>query len=197
MPPIIPPHRLILISTILIPTSFVLARTYIYFSPSAKLSPRLAEPIAITTTLTLTPTTASSLTHRIINPKNHKSSTADSYTATIPGALVAHLSDQEILARFFHGYFNGWSFVPEWCLLGTLGFFGRILIPVEYTGTYDCICSRSPSSILQCSQAHISKPPFTKPAPQKLNQAGPSSIPLASPAQSYPRSTLFSSAVTL
>jgi hypothetical protein len=49
-------------------------------------------------------------------------------------ALLSQLSDEEILARFTKGFFNGWAFTPERGVLGTLAFFGRHFIRVEFTG---------------------------------------------------------------
>jgi len=39
-----------------------------------------------------------------------------------------------VLARFTHGFFNGWIFTPEQTLISFLGLFGQKFVPVGFSG---------------------------------------------------------------
>lgn len=61
---------------------------------------------------------------------------------------IGKLGDEEILARFTHGFFNGWIFIPERYLLTFLGVFGHHPFAVHFTGvSMDGPMLKSPSQL--------------------------------------------------
>jgi len=56
---------------------------------------------------------SNTITH-LINPHLFtQNAIFDSRTILIKNPNISKLSDEEILARYIHGYFNGWAFFPE------------------------------------------------------------------------------------
>jgi hypothetical protein len=81
----------------------------------------------------LSPSIASSYSLRIVNPKNH-AIFSDSRSITLSKKEVGSLTDEEILARFVRGFFEGWVFTPERWLIGGLGMLGRKLVFMSFEG---------------------------------------------------------------
>lgn len=84
----------------------------------------------------LSPTSATSKSLKTVNPRDHPI-IADTRFLVIDKKKVQELSDEEILARFTRGFFDGWIFAPEKHLLSFLNFLGWQPFSVKFTGWLD------------------------------------------------------------
>jgi len=126
-PPILT-RRIILLSSLVIPAGALLFTSYLYNHPLPASKTR-----TIQTTDSLSQSCASSLSVRnVVNPRNHKSM-MDSRSIRLSKKEIGDLSDEEILARFFKGFFGGWVFAPEQNLLSFFGLFGVKVFPVGFS----------------------------------------------------------------
>jgi len=121
-----PPKPFTLLLLIPAATTGVLLTTYLYSRPFAEFKSKTYK-----TSSSLSPSTLASKSLSIVNPRKHIQAT-DSRSVTIP----SNLTDEELLARFTKGYFNGWVFTPEKSIFAVLGLFGRHFIKVGFSSEY-------------------------------------------------------------
>jgi hypothetical protein len=123
-----PPHTLLITALALPPTTAFFLTAYLRNNPlHSSYSSKIIEKKALILSLT------NSNSLKTTNPRNHVSM-SDTWSLVLPSKEVGNLSDEEVLARFMHGFFNGWVFTPEQTLLSFLGLLGRKLVPVGFTG---------------------------------------------------------------
>jgi len=120
--------RTLLLSALVVPAAAASLAIYLYDHPlPASRSHTIRE------SNTLSPSTSKSPTIKRINPRNHQA-LVDSRTISLPQIDIKDLSDEEILARFTKGFFNGWIIAPERFLVGVVELLGSTVLPVGFTG---------------------------------------------------------------
>lgn len=82
-------------------------------------------------TLPIRPEFLASTSFKLVNPRNHVTST-DKVVQVLPASAVAGLSDENVLALFSKGFFEGVIFAFERFILRISG--GNIL-PCRFTGS--------------------------------------------------------------
>ncbi|KAH8768819.1 hypothetical protein BGZ57DRAFT_898537 [Hyaloscypha finlandica] len=89
----------------------------------------------IKTSSSLSPTSSTSASLKIINPRAYpQNSSTNSRLIILSKSEVRNLTDEEILARFLGGFFGGWVFIPEKGIISLFRVFGRPMIAVGFTG---------------------------------------------------------------
>lgn len=90
--------------------------------------------IVETKTITKSLADSHSLT-KVVNPKHHQV-LGDTRTIVLSKEQVGEMKDEEILSRMVRGFYSGWSFFPEKCLVRTLWEVGwGSMIRCEFVGT--------------------------------------------------------------
>lgn len=117
----------LLLSTLAVPVGAAFLTAYLYNHPLPASRSR-----TIQETNTLSPSTLKSPTIKRINPRNYQALT-DTRTIFLPQTDIKDLTDEEILARFTKGFYNGWIITPERLVMGMVEFFGSTVLPVGFT----------------------------------------------------------------
>ena len=119
-----------LLYSLAVPSTAICLAAYFYNHPlPASRSRNIRETDA------LSPSTLVSPAIKLINPRNNQA-LVNTITIALSETDVEGLSDEEILARFTKGFFNGWIIFPERLVMGLFELFGSTVIPVSFTGIF-------------------------------------------------------------
>jgi len=117
-----------LLSTLAVPAAAILLTAYLYDYPlPASISRTIRETNALSSSTIKSPT----IKH--LNPRNHQA-LEDTRTIFLSKVDVKDLRDEEILARFTKGFFNGWIIAPERFVMGVFELLGSVIVQVGFTG---------------------------------------------------------------